>query len=83
MDLHAPDEESIVRVAVAGLDDRFASIDHSHIESTVRRLVHAWFTSARVKIFVGIIAERHARTELETVEALFPSEHVGETTTDL
>ena len=73
----------MIRVAVADLDDRFTSIDPSRIETTVRRLVRDLFAHARVKIFVGIIAERHARTELETVEALFPSEHVGETTTDL
>ena len=67
MDLQAPDEESMVRGAVADLDGRFASIDRSRIESIVRRLVHAWFTSARVKTFVGIIAARHARAELEQV----------------
>jgi len=72
MDLQAPDEESMVRVAVAELDDRFASIEHSRIESTVRQLVHVWFTSARVKNFVGIIAERHARAELATVDRYQP-----------
>ena len=39
MELQAPDEESMIRVAVADLDNRFASIDPSRIESTVRRLV--------------------------------------------
>jgi hypothetical protein len=67
MELQAPDEESMIRVAVADLDDRFASIDRSRIEGTVRRLVHEWFTRAHVKLFVGIIAERHARTELQQV----------------
>ena len=68
MDLQAPDEEAMVRVAVADLDRRFDAIGHARIESTVRRLVHTWFTRARVKNFVGIIAERHARTELATVD---------------
>jgi hypothetical protein len=65
MDLQAPDEESMVRVAVADLDDRFDSVDRSRIESTVRRVVHDWFLRARVKRFVGIIAARHARSEIE------------------
>jgi hypothetical protein len=65
MELQARDEEAMIRVAVADLDDQFASIDRSRIEVTVRRLVREWFGRARVKIFVGIIAERHARTELQ------------------
>jgi hypothetical protein len=65
MELQAPDEEAMIRVAVADLDDRFASIDRSRIEGTVRRLVHEWFAHSHVKVFVGIIAERHARTELQ------------------
>jgi hypothetical protein len=65
MDLQPPDEETMIRVAVADLDDRFASIDRSRIEATVRRLVRSWFARSRVKIFVGIIAERHARAELD------------------
>jgi len=68
MDLQAPDEESMVRGAVADLDHRFASLDRSRIEATVRRLVHDWFISARIKTFVGIIAERYARSELEPLE---------------
>jgi hypothetical protein len=67
MELQAPDEESMIRVAVADLDDRFASIDRSRIEGTVRRLAHERFRRAHVKVFVGIIAERHARTELQQV----------------
>jgi hypothetical protein len=65
MELQSPNEESMIRVAVADLDDRFASIDRARIEGTVRRLVHEWFERAHVKNFVGIIAERHARSELE------------------
>jgi hypothetical protein len=55
----------MVRVAVEHLADRFESIDRSRIESTVRRVVRDWFARARIKIFVGIIAERRARAELE------------------
>lgn len=65
MELQAPDEETMIRVAVADLDDRFASIETSRIEMTVRRLVGEWFARARLKLFVGIIAERHAREELQ------------------
>jgi hypothetical protein len=65
MELQALDEEAMIRVAVADLDERFASIDTSRIEMTVRRLFGEWFARARVKTFVGIIAERHARAELQ------------------
>ena len=67
MELHAPDQEAMIRVAVADLDDRFEAIDRSRIESTVRRLVREWFARSRVKAFVGVIAERHARAELLAV----------------
>jgi hypothetical protein len=67
MNLQPPNEETMVKVAVADLEDQFAAVDPSRIEATVRRLVHSWFTRARVKSFVGIIAERHARAELEQV----------------
>ena len=65
MDQQVLDEEAMIRVAVADLDGRFASIERARIERTVRRLVHEWFERARVKNFVGIIAERHAREELQ------------------
>ena len=64
MELRAPDEETMVRAAVADLDRRFSTIDTPRIESTVRRLIGEWFAQSRVKSFVGIIAERHARMEL-------------------
>ena len=67
MNLQSPTEETMVKVAVADLEDQFATVDPSRIEATVRRLVHSWFTRARVKSFVGIIAERQARAELEQV----------------
>ncbi len=61
-----PDEQAMVRAAIANLVDRFA-IDPNEVESTVQRLVREWFERARVKTFVGIIAERHARTELQLI----------------
>jgi hypothetical protein len=64
MDLQAPDEESMIRAAVTALDGRFASIEPSRIEAVVRRLVRDLFARARVKTFVGVIAERYARAEL-------------------
>jgi hypothetical protein len=67
MDLQAPDEESMVRFAIADLDREFADVDRSRIEATVRPLVRIWFSRARVKTFVGIIAERHARAELKAM----------------
>jgi len=65
MELQPSDEESIVRVAVADLGRRFAPVDRSRIETTVRRRVGELFAEARVKTYVGIIAERHARDELQ------------------
>jgi hypothetical protein len=67
MDLQPPDEETMVRVAVADLENRLEAVEPARIEATVRRNVHALFTRARVKSFVGIIAERHAQAELEKV----------------
>jgi hypothetical protein len=78
MELQAHDEESMIKVAVSDLDDRFASIDRSRIEAVTGRLVHEWFARARVKTFVGIIAERHARAELRQV--LVESELYGAST---
>jgi len=69
MELQTPNEEAMIRVAVADLDDEFTSVDRSHIEATVRRVVRDLFVRARVKIFVGIIAERQARTELQHARA--------------
>jgi len=64
MELRTPDEEAMVRVATANLEDRFADEGHGHLEGTVRRVVHEWYATSRVKTFVGVIAERHARNEL-------------------
>jgi hypothetical protein len=69
MDLQAPSEELMVKVGVAHLVDRLPTVERSRIESTIRRVVHDWYSHARVKIFVGIIAERHARTELQRPQA--------------
>jgi hypothetical protein len=65
MEPQAPDEETMVNVAVTDLDGRFESIDRSKIEATVRPLVRELFTRARVKTFVGIIAERRAKAALK------------------
>ena len=67
MEPQAPDEETMVKVAVADLKDRFRSIERSKIEATVRRLVRELLSRARVKTFVGIIAERRARAELKKI----------------
>ena len=69
MELQAPDEEAMVRVAVQHLADRFESLERTRIESTVRRVVNDLFARARVKIYVGIIAERGARAELQHLVA--------------
>jgi hypothetical protein len=64
MELQVPDEEALVRAAVADLERQFVSLDRSRIEASVRRFVGELFHHARVKNFVGLIAERHARAEL-------------------
>jgi hypothetical protein len=76
VDIQAPDEETMVKVAVADLDDRFESIDRSKIETTVRRLVHELFMRSRIKSFVGILAERRARAELRRI-AVEPTHQDG------
>jgi|HubBroStandDraft_2_1064218.scaffolds.fasta_scaffold1940966_1 hypothetical protein len=65
MELQTPDEDTMVKGATAHLGDRFPTVASSRIESTVRRFVREWRARARIKVFVGIIAERHARAELE------------------
>jgi hypothetical protein len=62
----APDEETIVHSAVAELDQRLPAVRRSRIEPVVRRIVHRWFERARIRTFIGIIAARQAREELET-----------------
>jgi len=57
------DEDAIVRAAVSSLAGQFA-IDEHEIETTVRHFVDDWSARARVKTYVGIIAERHARAAL-------------------
>ncbi len=70
------DQEAMVRAAVANLVDRFA-VDALELETTVRRLVTEWFARARVKTFVGIIAERHARMELQRIPVRHESQPGG------
>jgi len=60
----APDEEKMVDVAVEELGTRFPAVDRDEIESTVRRHVEAWWTRARIKTYIGVIAGREARAEL-------------------
>jgi hypothetical protein len=69
MELKAPDEESMIRAAVDHLRGRFESTDKSRVEATVRRHVTEVSARARVKPFVGIIAERRARAELQSASA--------------
>jgi hypothetical protein len=68
MELPEPDEDAMVRVAVSHLADRFPGTARSRIEAIVRRCVSTWNRRARLKSFVGVIAERHARRELERSE---------------
>jgi len=67
MQLQAQSEEAMIKVAIDDLAERFESIDRSRIATTVRRLVHHRFAHSRVQAFVGILAERDARTEFALV----------------
>jgi hypothetical protein len=73
MELQAPTEASMVKGATAHLAEVFPSVETSRIESAVRRSVHEWLKRARIKLFVGIIAERYARTELQQAQPWSPS----------
>jgi hypothetical protein len=55
----------MVRAAVSNLSRRFTTVDQARIESAVERRVQARCANARVTTFVGIIAEREARDDLE------------------
>jgi hypothetical protein len=62
----APDEDTMVHVAVEDLAGRLPSVARPNIEASVRRWVRHWQERARVQTFVGVIAERDARRELES-----------------
>jgi hypothetical protein len=65
MELKAPDEDAMIRAAVADLDDQFDAIDKPVIDAVVRRHMNKRFTHSRIKTYVGIFAERDARSELQ------------------
>lgn len=64
MDDTPQDEAKIARVVTAHLDARFPSVGTEQIEAIAERRVHERFAHARIKNFVGILAERDARAEL-------------------
>jgi hypothetical protein len=64
-----PDENAMVRVAVADLEHQFDDVDAARIEQTVRKHLDKRFAHARVKTYVGIFAERDARAELRRAHA--------------
>jgi len=61
----APDEDTMVHVAVEDLSTRLPRVERPRIEESVRRWVHHWQARARVQTFVGVMAARDARHELE------------------
>jgi hypothetical protein len=65
MELHSATEASMIRSAVSNLAERFTTVDQARIESTVERRVQERRANARITTYVGIIAEREARAELE------------------
>jgi hypothetical protein len=65
VELSEPDEATIVRVAAAHLDPQFPSVDTRKVESVVRGHVRNRLQQARIRNFVGILAERDARADLQ------------------
>jgi hypothetical protein len=65
VELKAPDEDAMIRAAVAELEDQFDDVDTPVIDAVVRRHMDRRFAESRVKTYIGIFAERDARAELK------------------
>jgi hypothetical protein len=63
------DEEAMVRVAVAAVDQKCGSGEQPQVEDAIRRDVHQLFEHARIKAYVGVIAGRHALEALRAERA--------------
>jgi hypothetical protein len=58
------DENAIATDAARALQQQFAHVSADEIDALVRQQVHLRFESARVKAFVGVLAVRSARAEI-------------------
>ena len=65
MELKAPDEDAMIRAAVADLESQFDAVSTPVIDAVVRRHMDRRFAQSRVKTYLGIFAERDARAELQ------------------
>jgi len=65
MELKTPSEDAMVHTAAAGLERRFPTLSRPRIEDAVRRWIRKLCARSRVTTFVGIIAERRARVDLQ------------------
>ena len=72
MESQSSSDDIVVRNTAAALTDQFARLDRSQIEATVQRHFTELRARARITTFVGIIAERHARAELQTLDGSSP-----------
>jgi len=63
-----PDTDAIVRAAVSDLAPR-VDADRDRVEQAVRKHVDELFEHARVKTFVGVLAQRRALVELRAPDA--------------
>jgi hypothetical protein len=68
MELEGSNDDIAVQIVTAALADQFARLERSHIEATVQRHLDELHARARVTTYIGIIAERHAREELQKLE---------------
>jgi hypothetical protein len=65
MDLAAAEIETMVSVAVEDVRNHLPLVSRPEAEATVRRRIDWWSDHARVHNFVGILAAREARAELQ------------------
>jgi hypothetical protein len=65
MELKPPSEDAMVHTASAGLERRFPTVSKPRIEDVVRRWIRKLRARSRVQAFIGILAERRARAELQ------------------
>ncbi|MET0162199.1 MAG: hypothetical protein ABW204_06055 [Microbacteriaceae bacterium] len=57
------DERKVTEQVAAHLYDRFPQVDHERVDAVAAERVHA-FADARIKDYVGPLAEHQARAEL-------------------
>lgn len=65
MDLGAQDETAMAQLAARDLQQQFTEVNADDVDALVREFVQRRFEAARIKAFVGVLAERDARAEIK------------------